>query len=247
MKKLSSDLEYLLKVSLADGKITDKERKVVFDKAIEEGWSEMEFSIVFDQMVKDRKHLPTRLMRKWKNMNSSVRLALIGVVVLGLIAFGISTCVGNRQAELIERYGCTSVEECLGEFKFEGARALASSGDMADIVTAEQEYWVKNGDFDRAMNVVREWRPGGYEGDQKLQYKLMYQVCDACIDDLLKKRDWVEAYTWAQKASPEHDITGGELGFWNSSESQVDVLQTKIYEVHKVIDSDEAMDMHLGL
>jgi hypothetical protein len=64
---------------------------------------------------------------------------------------------------------------------------------------------------------------------------------------LLKKRDWVEAYTWAQKASPEHDITGGELGFWNSSESQVDVLQTKIYEVHKVIDSDEAMDMHLGL
>ena len=86
-------------------------------------------------------------------MNAN-KLSILFVFLTGLLVF--SSCdteTERKEKELMEKHHCTSVDDCLSQYNFEGARALqanfdkdeifeeiASSDEYASIIAAESTY-----------------------------------------------------------------------------------------------------------
>ena len=121
----------------------------------------------------------------------------------------------SEESKLNEKYDCSSVDDCLSKYNFEGARAYASlpheEGDYEEriahwsgwrnILVSESNYWVNNGDFKKALQILDADKEnfrvnlnnGRYFNEAK--YNLISKIIEKLIDD----NEFNEARKWVLK------------------------------------------------
>ena len=169
--------------------------------------------------------------------------------ITAIILLLIFSC--SEESKLNEKYDCIGVDDCLSKFEFEGARAFAglpydvrnfSERDAHDdswrnILVSESNYWVKNGDFKKAIEIL-DADKGNYKiannfhetGFNKTKYDLISKI----IEELLDNNEFDEARKWVLKC-PDAAISGflNEINKKNEGAMR-DVLNKKIDEFEKL-------------
>ena len=266
---ISSDLQSLINASLTDGKISSKERKVLMSRAESDGLNLDEFELYLNSLVqeanKDKKNVVEKSAPIFKWIFSSPkRIAGVAVVIVILVVWigslG-STEEESQNDDLVEKYECENVEDCLVKYNFEAARAFASiastnsldddnkSKSMKKIITQESNYWIDNGEFDRGLTVV-EVGKDYYRGEYDIQFEAAeyevakYGVISMIVDALLDKEEFKEAKRWALKScdcnisgrtkAKQKDYDGGKSK-WDESASMKNTLLKKIKETEKLM------------
>ena len=135
----------------------------------------------------------------------------------------------SEESKLNEKYDCSSVDDCLSKYNFEGARAYASlpheEGDYEEriahwsgwrnILVSESNYWVNNGDFKKALQILdadkENFRVNGNKGPgscffNEAKYNLISKIIEKLIDD----NEFNEARKWVLKCPDKHK-SGGDF------------------------------------
>ena len=120
----------------------------------------------------------------------------------------------KKEKELAEKYKCISCEDCLSKYEFEGARAYLALSDWREanfrqeitVLTAESNYWVKQKDYERALNIVDEFHN---EMAEREKQKIKHDILSKIIDDFISLKDYEKAKLFALKASDNINL-GGE-------------------------------------
>jgi hypothetical protein len=131
----------------------------------------------------------------------------IGVIVL------FSSCGQSEEEKLKEKYKCSSCEDCLTKYEFEGARAYLALADWREanfreeiaVLTAEANYWVKEKDYERAIDIVEEFHLDGFEEEKQ---KVKFNVLSSIIDDYIYLKDFDNAKIYALKSSDDINLSG---------------------------------------
>lgn len=172
--KISEDLKALIDATLADGKITKKEKKVLFNKAEKEGIDLDEFEVYLDSMkVQDRDkkkgHTDNKLVVFGKWLVQKKRRVIIAFFLLsGVISFFGQLLnvliISSENEKKIEERGCANVSDCLSQYKFEEARLYMSeerysyqNKRLRKIISAEVTFLMSNDSKERALSVLREY------------------------------------------------------------------------------------------
>ncbi len=103
-----------------------------------------------------------------------------------------------------QKYGCSSVEDCLTKYEFEGARYFDNNGlGKSKISLAEAVFLVGNEEYERAMNVINE----SDVSEEKLN-KNKYIIVSAVIERLILKNNIDEALLWVSRICNICNIEG---------------------------------------
>jgi hypothetical protein len=173
---------------------------------------------------------------------------------------GQSTAEVNKEIndDITEKYGCGSIDECITQYKFDGARAFAGSytgyssteenGAWQKILTSEANYWINNADFERALNVITEGKDfykDIIDRPAPEKYNLArYNVLSTIIDKLLDQEKFKEAKRYAIKScdcnmngrtkADQKDYDGGDEK-WDDSASMKNTLLKRINETEELL------------
>lgn len=173
--KISEGLEKLIEAALRDGKITNKERAILLNKAIKEGNEEEEFLMYLDSLTQTKGGTSRSLLKRFKNYLMEEREIGFGpfkqkqnrlpqfIIVLiffigGPILYNVLTPEDHT-----EEFGCANIEDCLSKFKFEEARIYyaesiyADKKDLRDIITGEISYYCANDKLELANRTLSEY------------------------------------------------------------------------------------------
>ena len=169
---ISEDLQKLIDASLADGKISSKEKQILISRAESDGLNKDEFELYLDSLAhsakKDSKGMVDKSMPflKWL-IAKKRRVVIAAFILLGIIEVIFEMVGGAVQsaenAEKAEERGCANIEDCITKYKFEEARnyyADAGGYDkdkMRKIVSSEVSYYVSQGALDMALRTVNEY------------------------------------------------------------------------------------------
>ena len=128
----------------------------------------------------------------------------------------------SEDSKLKEKYNCIGIDDCLSKFEFEGARAYISlpydvenykergahDDGWKNILVSESNYWVKNGDFKKAIEVLdadkENYKVGNVfstSGFNKTKYDLISKI----IEELLDDNEFNEARKWVLKCPDKHE------------------------------------------
>jgi hypothetical protein len=130
-----------------------------------------------------------------------------GVIVL------FSSCGQSEEEKLIEKYKCSSCEDCMTKYNFEAAHAYLALADWREanfreeiaVLTAEANYWVKEKDYERAMDILEEFHLDGYENEKQ---KVKFNILSSIIDDYISLKDFDNAKIYALKSSDDINLSG---------------------------------------
>jgi hypothetical protein len=119
----------------------------------------------------------------------------------------------KKESEIAEKYKCISCEDCLSKYEFEGARAYLALSDWREanfrqeitVIIAESNYWVKQKDYERALNIVDEFHNDMAEREKQ---KIKHDVLSKIIDDFISIKDYEKAKLFALKASDNINLDG---------------------------------------
>lgn len=117
----------------------------------------------------------------------------------------------EQNEEYAKKCGCLSVDDCLGKYKFAEARKFISilnenlqqGGDeaMQKAVTSEAFYWVKNKEYEKAINVIDETADvalAQYYSSEK-KNEIRFNVLNRIIEKIIDEGDFKEAKKWIVK------------------------------------------------
>ena len=203
--KISEGLQTLIDASFADGKISKNEREVLSNKAVGEGLNGDEFSIYLDGLLQKSKSENVSFWNKSlyhqkegyvqnddyedvykKEINFKTKhLAIIlgGLVIIGLGIFTIVLDKISKNDEILAKYGCTDFNDCLSNYKFDGAYfyynqekqkfETSGQGSILDnilsgkgeeifnkyqkLITGQVSYWNQNKKYENSINILQEY------------------------------------------------------------------------------------------
>jgi hypothetical protein len=169
---ISEDLQKLIDASLADGKISSKEREVLISRAESDGLNKDEFELYLDSLVhsakKDSRGMVDKSMPFFKWLVAKKRrVAIAAFILIGFIQVIFEMIGGAAQssenAQKLEERGCANIEDCITKYKFEEARNYYTDAGGYDkdklrkIVSSEVSYYVSQGALEMALRSVNEY------------------------------------------------------------------------------------------
>lgn len=128
----------------------------------------------------------------------------------------------SEESKLNEKYDCSSVDDCLSKFEFEGARAYISlpydrrvyqqrdahNNGWVNIIVSETNYWVNNGDFKKALQILDADKEN-YNNASDLNYtgfnRAKYDLISRIIEKLLDENEFSEARKWVLRCPDKHE------------------------------------------
>lgn len=172
--KISEGLKALIDATLADGKITKKEKKVLFNKAEKEGLDLDEFEVYLDSLTdqiksKSSGQKESKILAFGKWLIQKKRRVIIASIILIYAISGLVMLVGglytaSERENLAEERGCANVDDCVTQYKFKEARQYASEGGysaraykLRKIISAEVTYFMDNDAEKRALGAIKEY------------------------------------------------------------------------------------------
>lgn len=165
--QLSEDLKGLVESSIADGKISSKERKVILKRALSEGHDQDEFEIYLDSLVQTAKSENKTIRKnsllsfiKW--IGQKKRRVIIAFFILsGILQLVVSISEAAYQDEIVSERGCSGVDDCITKYKFEEARAYANTGlwssDLRNIIKSEASFYTSQQEMGLAFRSIMEY------------------------------------------------------------------------------------------
>lgn len=165
--EFSPELKKLIDASLADGKITANEKKVLINRAVKEGHDEDEFVLYLDSLIHTLKS--EKKLNKSENALTPQSLLKKGLKAAGLIYGLIFTVI---VVVIIVITNKLTFDEALTEYNFEEARNLVSDEECYDdwflgtrcertlqmvrLINAEVDYFTSNDAFEKAVSSIQE-------------------------------------------------------------------------------------------
>jgi hypothetical protein len=107
----------------------------------------------------------------------------------------------EKKQQLIEKYKCDNVDDCLSKYQFEGARAYMAAEEeinglgvyrnLPKITQAEAIYLAKQNEFQRALDVINEANQVNYlESDKE---HLKYLILEMAVIKFCEDGDFEKA------------------------------------------------------
>jgi hypothetical protein len=260
---ISEDLQMLIEAALQDGKLSSKEKEILINKAEKEGIDKDEFELYLNAQLHQKKksegqpNIVNKLIRfsgLGGETNTFGGIAKKGCILLiySFVAMSVFPIIyvylySNSGKQ---KYGCSSVEDCLTKYEFEGARYFDNNGlGKSKISLAEAVFLVGNDEYERAMNVINE-------SDVSVQElnKNKYIIVSAVIERLILKNNIDEALLWVSRICNICNIEGqtkkdvisyygiGREGnenkkiedYWDESKTMDKVLTEKVLKAKKL-------------
>jgi hypothetical protein len=169
----SEELKKLIDASMADGKISSKERKVLIARAVSEGLDKDEFDLYLDSLTHSVKTESAGLISKvvpfLKWIAEKKRRVIIAFYVVLFIGSGFAYLIGGAfmgadGALKSSERGCASMEDCITNYKFEEARQYVSEdgggrngGKIRKIISSEVSYYASQQELDMAFRSIMEY------------------------------------------------------------------------------------------
>jgi hypothetical protein len=259
--EISDALKKLIDASLIDGKITTKEKEILIKKAESDGIDKDEFQLYLSSLLHEKKkqndigYTVDPLTGKQTQYSKSqtrkgLIIALSALIALGSFIFLMAKGEKSEKANEIspaEKYGCSSFEECISKYQFDGAYYYYSldpnNKKQMDLVNAQVTYWSKEKNFEKAYDILQEYKiEANYNlntGDEKDESNIAYNnqanFYNNLLDDIINKmlitdqpKEIILNYCKAFKPiviGNEKDKSFFGLGGYNSS-----VLSNERYE-----------------
>lgn len=118
--------------------------------------------------------------------------------------------------DLVEKYKCGNVDDCVSKYEFEGARAYmaalnssAREPELLKIIKAESTFLVKNGEVEKAFQVIEETQ---FSYSNQLRDNMKYQLYYTAVDYCLNQNDFNKARKIALKAPRDIEQVGNYFG-----------------------------------
>ena len=184
-------------------------------------------------------------------------LALIIFLIISIIYFIKPIINTIEEYKLNFQHDCIGVDDCLSKYNFEGARAYISlpydvgnykerdahNDGWVNIIVAESNYWVNNGDFKKALQILDADKQN-YNNATDLNFvyfnRAKYDLINNIIEKLLDDNEFDEARKWVLKCPDKHESGQNfreEDGFYKRhkpSEKMRYILNKKIDELEKL-------------
>lgn len=167
--EFSPELKKLIDASLADGKITANEKKVLINRAVKEGHNEDEFVLHLDSLIHTLKSKQSSkaslILKLWSGASQETKgvFGLVGLLLVLLTVIGIAKAFESSKM---------TFEEALTSYDFEAARNLVStiecydrwldgvkcerSLQMVKLISQEVEFFTDNDAFEKAASSIQE-------------------------------------------------------------------------------------------
>jgi len=212
---MNKEIEKLIELAIADGKITQQERNVILkkDKALGEDVDEVEMMIdaKLVLMKKDSNKLSSfsQIIRKVKKPSKKISVFLLIVVSLFLLRSCNSTEGREGREEREESKIVPNIDKAILNKNFDSARLLAynlenkhvwwsdsyKTKELFKILQSEAAYQVKEGNYTKAVELSQQIKPllanishGGPNSDE-MQYDIILKI----ITLLCKEGEFNEA------------------------------------------------------
>ena len=161
------------------------------------------------------------------------------------------SCGGNSNYDtakegIKEKYNCDNVDDCMAKYDFEAARAYMAAeesengmgvySNLPKITQAESVYLAKQGEYERALNIVNEANQINYTEIDKQAVK--YTVLEMAVNKYCEDGDYKKAKIMALKASESYNMNGYEINNIDvfEADTQQAVLLNKIKKYQELID-----------
>lgn len=209
--EFSPELKKLIDASLADGKITTSEKKILVNRAIKEGHDEDEFKLYLDSLVQTIKGNKTSVSNRIKPLLTWVaakkRRVVIAFFVVSwafLAVLGVLNGIyeSANSASLANERGCEDVSDCLTSYKFTEARLYASElkygseDEIKAIIAAEVSYYISQDLPEMAIRSLQEYN---------FKYSFDPQGYSSINDSYNKEVSWFNNIIVQAIADAEHD------------------------------------------
>jgi len=152
----------------------------------------------------------------------------------------------SEESKLNEKYNCTGVDDCLSKYEFEGARAYMDISDKREydksydwevIISAESDYWIKEGEFKKAFSIIDQTISrvvfGSSNIDETHHNLIRMKAISAIVDELCTKNEFNEARKWVLKC-PDVAIDGFNYEANKKDGLIRDVLNKRIDDYEKL-------------
>jgi Skp family chaperone for outer membrane proteins len=91
-------------------------------------------------------------------------MILVGVLGILVIIFSSISSYQKGQGDLIAKYGCTSFDDCLSQYQFDGAYHFYSSSyesqkqeQLRKLISAQVTFWSDKNDYQKAYSILSEY------------------------------------------------------------------------------------------
>lgn len=221
---ISKELQTLIDAALEDGKLSEKEKQVLYKRAEKDGLDLDEFELYLDSLFyKNKKTSKNKsallsnvadksgLFKETKGVGGFAKKGCL-IYVYGLIAVSIIAGIYSLYVTSASKlkYDCSTVDDCLTIYQFEGARYVSEgSSDLKKIIISEAAFLIENDEFDRALKVLFEGK-SNFEsyGSYNEYYETEYTILNSIVDKLLFKDNYDDALKWANKACNNCNLKG---------------------------------------
>lgn len=206
---ISKELQTLIDAALEDGKLSEKEKQVLYKRAEKDGLDLDEFELYLDSLFYKHKktlshssepflkktiyHRPAGFRKQEiqrgaldtlqgaltggvkkkyedvpkKEINFRVYhllMILLGVLGILVIIFSSISSYQKGQGDLIAKYGCTSFDDCLSQYQFDGAYYFYSSSNesqkqeqLRELISVQVTFWSDKNDYQKAYSILSEY------------------------------------------------------------------------------------------
>lgn len=206
---ISKELQTLIDAALEDGKLSEKEKQVLYKRAEKDGLDLDEFELYLNATFQKNKrtskqgsepflkktiyHRPEGYKKQEvqpgaldtfkgalsggvkkeyedvykKEINFRVyhlMMILLGVLGILVIIFSSISSYQKGQGDLIAKYGCTSFDDCLSQYQFDGAYYFYSSSNesqkqerLRKLISAQVTFWSDKNDYQKAYSILSEY------------------------------------------------------------------------------------------
>jgi hypothetical protein len=208
--KISDSLQNLMDAAFIDGKLSSKEKTTLIKKAESEGLDKDEFELYLVSIEHENKKkndiaysvnpLTGEKTEYSKKRTTKVLIGAIGLlIVLGCAVGYMSSSENSAKESAAKKYDCSSFEECLSEYQFDGAYYYYSKDPTKEkemnLVNAQVIYWAKEKNFEKAFDLLQEYKiEANYNlntGDQKDKSNIAYNeqanFYNNLLDDIINK------------------------------------------------------------
>jgi hypothetical protein len=206
---ISPEFQNLIDAAFIDGKITTKEKEILLKKSVSEGLDKDEFELYLNSLIHKKKKdndigytvdslTGEKIEYSKGQAKKGIFIALCGLVALGTFIYFMSD--GERSNDTsVEKYGCSSFEECISQYNFDGAYYYYSLNPSKekemDLVNGQVTYWSKEKNFEKAYDILQEYKieaeynlnTGDEDDENNISYNKQVNFYNNLLDDIINK------------------------------------------------------------
>ena len=139
-----------------------------------------------------------------------------------IIFLFMSSCFSSNSENIKTESGCSSVDDCISKYDFEGARAYMAikpdfeaihDDDIKNVTIAESKYWADKGEIDKALTVIDEsWGIDDSDWAEADWQAWKYNIIDKGVSSCCEKGNYKQAKIYALKAADDINVDGFKIG-----------------------------------